>query len=719
MATGNEILFKIAADSSELLSELNKANSTIKKLQQQTESSSKGMFKSFIDIKAATEMVVDVFSRIIDTGKEFFKIAGEMDSVRIAFKGMAAGMGIDGDELIKSMSDAVKGTVDEIDLMKMASKAMMQSGVEVIEKLPELSQIALAVARTQGKQIGETLETLLSVTGRESEKKLMQLGLSAKDARQEMIKFADSLGKDVDELTDAQHQQGFFNAVLSQGNKIIGDVDLSIMTLGETMQALKVQTDENKESFINGMTPALKSFADGMIKSKESMNIFKQMGETIGEFLIWIRDHSFIFNMLYPDGRKAKAEYLELASGMQSIKDQLDDIENDEKANGINETNRTKAQQEKINGLTMLMKYYGSEVANAEKKMKSLGQTTEEIQLFEKDIVSAGAKKPEMKTTPKEKGDDVAKKKIDMIDYYNFLGLLRDADLAKEKKSLDDIMSKRGIDKDMRIALKEAASQKEQEIDLRYQMELATYTGNFQAAEMIKLELDYQTKMKMYQDDADTKMAIDEAYNNQRVIASYKADEQERQSKEQLMRAKLGMESQGWNGAAMIANMGQSLMQSKNKKIFMVGQALAISNAFISAAEAIMKGFSYGPFVGIPYAILVGIATGIQVARIKAQKPPSYATGYMPDMSSPLGEHLAYVSNNEAIMKEKATRNNADLLRYMNANPEKSVVAGGNGFKDLYLNLTAYFGTDKIAKALYKMSANGELLLHERGIVSR
>lgn len=42
----------------------------------------------------------------------------------------------------------------------------------------------------------------------------------------------------------------------------------------------------------------------------------------------------------------------------------------------------------------------------------------------------------------------------------------------------------------------------------------------------------------------------------------------------------------------------------------------------MNAAEAILKGMSYGPFIGIPYAALVGTVTALQLARVAVQKPP-------------------------------------------------------------------------------------------------
>lgn len=117
------------------------------------------------------------------------------------------------------------------------------------------------------------------------------------------------------------------------------------------------------------------------------------------------------------------------------------------------------------------------------------------------------------------------------------------------------------------------------------------------------------------------------AIDDENTLARLENQEKERANHEKVLRSKVGMESQTFQAMQMFANMGQALMQSKNKGIFRMGQALAISNSIISAAEAVMKGMSYGPFVGIPYAAMVGTALAIQLAKIKSQKPPEMAVG--------------------------------------------------------------------------------------------
>jgi hypothetical protein len=118
-------------------------------------------------------------------------------------------------------------------------------------------------------------------------------------------------------------------------------------------------------------------------------------------------------------------------------------------------------------------------------------------------------------------------------------------------------------------------------------------------------------------------IAIDASKHSERL----KQIEEERVAEYNLMRDKLGFNSRYYEGLQAMASMGTALMQSENKKIFRVGQALAMSNSIINAAEAVMKGWTYGPFIGVPYAALVATSLAVQLKNIKAQKPPAMAVG--------------------------------------------------------------------------------------------
>lgn len=131
------------------------------------------------------------------------------------------------------------------------------------------------------------------------------------------------------------------------------------------------------------------------------------------------------------------------------------------------------------------------------------------------------------------------------------------------------------------------------------------------------------------------KLQAETEYHQQSVIANATAWQAKQQQQLAYYRASMGFESKAFQGTMMIAQAGMQLMNSKNKALFRVGQAATVANIIMSTAEAILKGMSYGPAIGIPYAAIVGAAATVQTANTLAQKPPGDAKVKMPNLNMP------------------------------------------------------------------------------------
>lgn len=163
--------------------------------------------------------------------------------------------------------------------------------------------------------------------------------------------------------------------------------------------------------------------------------------------------------------------------------------------------------------------------------------------------------------------------------------------------------------------------------------------ATFQQIEQNKLKdlanakLLYDQKLITKQQYEQAQATLEEEYRQQRLEAEQMMHEQSVindatawQAKQQnhlaYLRASLGFESKAFQGTQMLAQAGMQLMGEKNKVLFNIGKASTIANIIMSASEAILKGMSYGPHIGIPYAALVGTTSALQLARVATQKPP-------------------------------------------------------------------------------------------------
>jgi len=181
--------------------------------------------------------------------------------------------------------------------------------------------------------------------------------------------------------------------------------------------------------------------------------------------------------------------------------------------------------------------------------------------------------------------------KADIVKYYQDIGNLRQAHIEKLK-------------------------QQESEAAVNAQLMLK---------EKLVSEKEYQAAL----------LAIREETRQQEVIAEATAWQEKAAGAERYYRARLGMESAVWQGTASIAQAGASLMNEKNKALFMVGKVSALTNIAMNTAEGITAGYKWGPFIGSANAAMLGVLGAVQAKNILKQKPPEPAKLKNPEIEIP------------------------------------------------------------------------------------
>jgi len=179
--------------------------------------------------------------------------AGSIDSVQNAFKSLTESFGADGNKLLADMKSLSKGMISEVDLMKSANLAMVLTEGKAIESLPKLTEIAIAAARERGTSAQQMLDDLVTASGRLSVMILDNTGISSATASKLIDKYAASLGKTREQLTQSQKAQAFFNAVLVAGNDLTTRMDFSTLSLGEKIQMLGAKTSNFTNQALSDM----------------------------------------------------------------------------------------------------------------------------------------------------------------------------------------------------------------------------------------------------------------------------------------------------------------------------------------------------------------------------------------------------------------------------------------------------------------------------------
>ena len=173
---------------------------------------------------------------------ELSLIGAQSERLGIAYDGLAAKAGQSGAAMLDAMRDASAGTISDMNLMLSANKAMM---LGVADSADELGQL-LEVARVRGKAMGlssqQAFNDIVTGIGRMSPLILDNLGITV-DLDRAYKNYAETLGKAVSDLTEAEQKQALLNDVLRDMKGVIPtDDDLDkIERLGATWANFKAE----------------------------------------------------------------------------------------------------------------------------------------------------------------------------------------------------------------------------------------------------------------------------------------------------------------------------------------------------------------------------------------------------------------------------------------------------------------------------------------------
>lgn len=170
------------------------------------------------------------FRSSIGKAVELADLAAKANDASKAFTLLAQKGGIDATKLLNDMRAAAKGTVADVDLMIKANQAALLGGTDMLQQMPKLIEISRASAQATGQSVDFLFDSIVLGIGRQSKLILDNLGIivNVDKANQE---YAETLGKEVNQLTDAEKKQAFMNAVLKAGNENIktlgGNIELA------------------------------------------------------------------------------------------------------------------------------------------------------------------------------------------------------------------------------------------------------------------------------------------------------------------------------------------------------------------------------------------------------------------------------------------------------------------------------------------------------------
>ena len=186
------------------------------------------------------------------------KAAIDIEGTQTAFENLAKSNGQSADAILKALQKASAGTIAAKDLMLSANRAMTLGVARNSNDFVALMEIARDRARVMGLTTTKAFDDIVTGIGRGSPLILDNLGLVINQTEANE-KYARSIGKVANDLTEAEKQQALLNEVIRQGQATINRGALATLNADESLQALKSSLKDLAGVLGQALVPAIKT----------------------------------------------------------------------------------------------------------------------------------------------------------------------------------------------------------------------------------------------------------------------------------------------------------------------------------------------------------------------------------------------------------------------------------------------------------------------------
>ena len=219
--------------------------------------------QAFFQFTTGINQALEILGKVGRTMREVMEAAeaaATINQLNAAFRNIADKAGVSAEDLLDSMRAASEGTIKTVDLMKAASMANL-FGLPM-EKLGELMKIARASSIATGQDMTFMFDSIVKGIGRASPMIIDNLGIKV-NLGEVTEKFAASIGKEADALTDSERSMALLNAVLENGKQIIDKVGDSASNDSVKFAKFRVAISEAKDEMAKDTIPVMSSLAAG------------------------------------------------------------------------------------------------------------------------------------------------------------------------------------------------------------------------------------------------------------------------------------------------------------------------------------------------------------------------------------------------------------------------------------------------------------------------
>lgn len=224
-----------------------------------------GQFTASIGTAAAALGTVTAAAYTAKKAFDFSKEGAQIQRLEEAGGNFARSMGADFMEMRDAIVEASNDTITRFDAMQSASRAMALGVTTDAGQMADLMEVARFRARLMGMDTTQAFDDIVTGIGRTSPKILDNLGIVF-DAQSTYSTYAESVGKAVEQLTEAEKIQALLTQTIATGKDQIEAAGGVTEDAAEGYEQLEVAwadlTDSGKILLADVLGPSVKRTAD-------------------------------------------------------------------------------------------------------------------------------------------------------------------------------------------------------------------------------------------------------------------------------------------------------------------------------------------------------------------------------------------------------------------------------------------------------------------------
>ena len=195
----------------------------------------------------------------------------QIEPIRQAFDNLTRTIGSSADAMLNKLRPATRGLLTDFDLMKQSNNAVILGVARTDDQFAKLTENAIRLGRAVGLDARTAIESLVTGIGRQSRMMLDNLGIIVK-AEDAYERYAKSLGKTTDKLTEQERKIAFAQAAMQGIEEAVSKLGAEQETAGDKMAKAWVKVQNLIDNFVT--SPAFGNLLKGLMDLAEDVLTF-------------------------------------------------------------------------------------------------------------------------------------------------------------------------------------------------------------------------------------------------------------------------------------------------------------------------------------------------------------------------------------------------------------------------------------------------------------